>query len=320
MEKQKEIKLYNFDPETKEYTGFSEAEADPEETLLQGKFIPLVPAHSTLIVPPECGENEIPVFEDDNWAVKKDYRKTHYTVDNDFNVKEIKEIGGVSGYLVTKETGEDIKQNPSHYKISDNEIVKKTEEEISSEKIRKEKERKSMLSLTAADVERALYKTKGIDFEDIIRLVEEINDKIDAAQSVFDMALKNETKAKETFEQKQAEPAEQEAAGNKEKLKNALKNAQTSISIQDAKKKYEQARQQTQQAKKARELLPENKTDIKALKIELKANNFYRGNPYVEQIGTLLGYSTEDIDYLFMNKQLPVEPINETYKNFMLGF
>lgn len=39
--------------------------------------------------------------------------------------------------------------------------------------------------------------------------------------------------------------------------------------------------------------------DVKALKIELKANNFYRGNPYVEAIGTLLGFTTEQLNAFF---------------------
>ena len=39
--------------------------------------------------------------------------------------------------------------------------------------------------------------------------------------------------------------------------------------------------------------------DIKALKIELKANNFYRGNPYVSAIGQLLGFSEEQLDKFF---------------------
>ncbi len=85
----------------------------------------------------------------------------------------------------------------------------------------KERERINMLSLTAADVERAIYKAKGIDFDDIIELVKDNPD-----------------------------------------------------------------------------------IDVKALKIELKANNFYRGNPYVEQIGALLGYSSDELDYLFENKEL----------------
>ena len=85
-----------------------------------------------------------------------------------------------------------------------------------------ERERINLLSLTAADVERALYKSRGIDFDDVINMVKEN---------------------------------------------------------------------------------PE--VDIKALKIELKANNFYRGNPYITQIGKLLGYSDKDLDYLFENKELP---------------
>ena len=39
--------------------------------------------------------------------------------------------------------------------------------------------------------------------------------------------------------------------------------------------------------------------DIKALKIELKANNFYRGNPYVDSIGMLLGFTKEQLDQFF---------------------
>lgn len=39
--------------------------------------------------------------------------------------------------------------------------------------------------------------------------------------------------------------------------------------------------------------------DVKALKIELKANNFYRGNPYVNAIGTLLGFTKEQLDLFF---------------------
>ena len=83
----------------------------------------------------------------------------------------------------------------------------KTDEEKATE----EAERIAMLNLTAADVERAIYKAKGLDFDDIIALVERNNE----------VANLNENETTE------------------------------SASI-----------------------------DIKALKIELRANNFYRGNPY----------------------------------------
>ena len=84
-------------------------------------------------------------------------------------------------------------------------------------------ERKAMLNLTAADVERAIYKAKGMDFDDVIRLVE-------------------------------AQPLSEDD-------KPAI--------------------------------------DLKALKIELKANNFYRGSEWVNKIGNLLGFTKEQLDEFF---------------------
>lgn len=37
------------------------------------------------------------------------------------------------------------------------------------------------------------------------------------------------------------------------------------------------------------------------------ANDYFRGNPLIEQIGTMLGYTSEDMDYLFMNKEFKHE-------------
>ena len=95
----------------------------------------------------------------------------------------------------------------------------KTEEE----KIQEETKRIAMLNLTAADVERAIYKAKGLDFDDILTLIE-------------------------------AQPLNE--------------NGEAIL-------------------------------DIKALKIELKANNFYRGNPYINQVGTLLGLTSQQLDEFF---------------------
>ena len=44
---------------------------------------------------------------------------------------------------------------------------------------------------------------------------------------------------------------------------------------------------------------PPQGLDVKALKIELKANNFYRGNPYVNAVGALLGFTSEQLDKFF---------------------
>lgn len=89
-------------------------------------------------------------------------------------------------------------------------------EEYKQEQIQKEREYLDSLSLTRADVERAIYKAKGMDFEDIIELV------------------KNHSEI-----------------------------------------------------------------DIKALKIELKANNFYRKNPYINKIGGILGFNQNALDNFF---------------------
>lgn len=99
-----------------------------------------------------------------------------------------------------------------------------TEEEIAV----KERERLDSLTLTPADVERALYKAKSMDFEDLKALIAEQIPTI----------------------------------------------------------------------------------DIKALAIEFRAKDFYRGAVangirLFDVVGALLGYSSKDMDYLFENKQLP---------------
>lgn len=35
------------------------------------------------------------------------------------------------------------------------------------------------------------------------------------------------------------------------------------------------------------------------------ATDYYRGNPLVEAIGQALGYTSDELDYLFLNKRLP---------------
>lgn len=103
-------------------------------------------------------------------------------------------------------------------------VIEETENELlalsktDEEKQEQEQERIAMLSLTAADVERGIYKATGKDFDDVVAMVTEL-----------------------------------QPVG----------------------------------------------LDIKALKIELKANNFYRGNPYVDSIGTLLGFTKEQLDMFF---------------------
>ena len=86
------------------------------------------------------------------------------------------------------------------------------------QKAREEKQHIAQLNLTAADVERAIYRARGMDFDDVVALVE---------------------------------------------------NSRTS------------------------------EIDIKALKIELKANNFYRGSEWVTTVGAMLGFTPKQLDEFF---------------------
>lgn len=102
------------------------------------------------------------------------------------------------------------------YIVENNELVLNPNYE--AEQAQKEAERIAKLNLTGADVERGIYQAKGMDFDDIVALVTQLQ--------------------------------------------------------------------------------PEG-LDIKALKIELKANHFYRGNPYVNAVGALLGFTSEQLDCFF---------------------
>lgn len=119
-----------------------------------------------------------------------------------------------------------VEQNHNNgYEIRETETALEAWGYTTEELEQQEKTRIAQLSMTGADVERAIYQAKGIDFEDILTLVKS-----------------------------------QENSGQAYNI------------------------------------------DLKALKIELKANNFYRGNPYINQIGELLGFTTEQLDQFFETK------------------
>ena len=223
------MNLYNYDENTKEYLYTSVAEADPEETKIQGKFIPLIPANCTEIpIPTYNSDNQIPIFENDNWVIKSDYRKNYYKVNNKLNVEDIITIGEQEGYyIVDKATGEDIKQNSDWYKISSNNIVKKSSSEYEQEQAQKERERLNMLSMTKREMFLGLYQAKGI---------------------------------------------------TPNMLKAQITNPQALIEFE-------------------------------------YANDYYRGNPLIDVIGTQLGFTSEQLDKFFETKDytylLPSEPANE---------
>lgn len=132
---------------------------------------------------------------------------------------------------ISVEISEEIYHNIEQYIYDGENIV--IDPEWEQKQAKKERERLDGLALTPSDVERALYKAKGMDFDDLKALI----------------------------------------------------------------------------AQQAPQL------DIKALAIEFRANNFYRGVTIgemrlIDAVGAMLGYSPKDMDYLFIHKELPI-PDNE---------
>lgn len=149
------MNLYNYDKNTKEYLSTTLASADPLETKIKGEFVPLVPACATVIEPPKTGENEVAIFNGKAWEIKKDFRVSHKICDENFNIKDITEIGEIEeNYLVTADMAELIKENPDNFKIQNEEITQKTEEEYQeflNNKIKKEEAEKIKNQLLELD-------------------------------------------------------------------------------------------------------------------------------------------------------------------------
>ena len=149
------MNLYNYDKNTKEYLSTTLASADPMETKIKGEFVPLVPAYATLLEPPTTGENEVAIFNGKVWEIKKDFRVSHKICDENFNIKDITEIGEIEeNYLITTKMAELIKENPDKFKIQNEEITQKTEEEYQeflNNKIKKEETEKIKNQLLELD-------------------------------------------------------------------------------------------------------------------------------------------------------------------------
>lgn len=169
------IYVHHYDKNTHEFLYKEEAEIDKQATKRLGYNVPLLPAYSTLKLVPEYEENEIPVYSShteqktiteqvpvydeetgeiisyeeqekitdvliEEWTVKPDYRKNFYKVDDKLNVLPIDTIGEQEGfYLVDKSTGDLIKENPDKYKISDGNVIAKTDEEYLKSQLEKAK-------------------------------------------------------------------------------------------------------------------------------------------------------------------------------------
>ena len=68
------MKIYNYHPEYKHFSGVSIADESPLEL---GVF--LIPAYATEVEPPQCSSCEIPVFNETSWEIIKNCCGTYYS-------------------------------------------------------------------------------------------------------------------------------------------------------------------------------------------------------------------------------------------------
>ena len=61
------MKIYHYDPNTKEYLGSSDARLDPLESSKQQGPIYLIPANATTIVPPPIPEGKTVLLDNKTW-------------------------------------------------------------------------------------------------------------------------------------------------------------------------------------------------------------------------------------------------------------
>ena len=68
------MKIYNYNKITGEFTSELTAQLDPLATQEKEENIYLIPANATAVAPPELAENEVAVFDGEDWEIKADFR------------------------------------------------------------------------------------------------------------------------------------------------------------------------------------------------------------------------------------------------------
>lgn len=138
--------IYNYDPITTEYTGYSEADLDPAESKAQGKDVYLIPAYATDKKPPKAKANEVVIY-DNGWQIKADYRGK-YIVNNDMDPYIYDKIGNLpEGYItITEAQANKIREDDLYYVISDGKLIKNPD--YDEQKAAREAERVANLQCT----------------------------------------------------------------------------------------------------------------------------------------------------------------------------
>lgn len=115
--------IYNYDEITKEYTGQSYADLNPEETKQQGKNVYLIPANATTVKPPKAKQYETVIYGN-GWEIVDDYRGL-YMVNSDMQPLKVEQIGALpEGFAVaTEEQTQKILEDDLFYIVQDGKLI-----------------------------------------------------------------------------------------------------------------------------------------------------------------------------------------------------
>ena len=161
--------IYNYDEFTKEYTGYCNADLDPEETKRQGKNVYLIPANATIQKPPKVKEHETVIYNN-GWEIVADFRGL-YMVNSDMNPLKVEQIGALpEGYApASEEQAQKILEDDLFYIVQDGKLIENPNYE--EQKAAREKERISHLKCTKR-VFVLMLEQMGLDyFEQIVPLI-----------------------------------------------------------------------------------------------------------------------------------------------------
>lgn len=161
---------YNYDKRTKEYTGSGVANINPVATKREGKEVYYAPAYATLKKPPTVNKYKVPVYINDAWVVKDDYRGA-YICDENLNIQIVTTIGELpEGFIViSEEEAQQIKNDALWYVIEDGELIKNPNYDEQKEAQRKE--RLAHYGMTKYDFYKYVCQPNDISYPQLLQII-----------------------------------------------------------------------------------------------------------------------------------------------------
>ena len=176
--------IYNYDELTKEYTGQSFADLDPEETKRQGKNVYLIPANATTKKPPKAKEHEVVIYNN-GWEIVADFRGL-YMVNSDMQPQKVEKIGALpEGHAVaTEEQAQKILEDDLFYIVQDGALIPNPNYEEQKAQIRENNFNKSFFQTSLGYVRRSVTMADGSHKDFLSDLLPVISMGVQSGQAV----------------------------------------------------------------------------------------------------------------------------------------